>query len=77
MTIPNPLLIQQTKHANLQSNDQHNRKINERQTTYDIVNFYLFFQLFVQSFQQVHESLTLNLKDLVLLLAQWIMYANE
>lgn len=51
--------------------------MNEGQTTYDIVNFYLFFQLFDQSFQQVHKSLTLNPKDLVLLLAQWIKYADE
>lgn len=51
------LLIQQTKCADQQSDDQHDRKINEGQTMYDIVNFHLFFQLFVQSFQQVHKKL--------------------
>lgn len=50
------LLIQQTKCTDQQSNDQHNRKINEKQTTYDIVNYSLFFQLFLQSFQQVHKT---------------------
>lgn len=50
------LLTQQTKRADQQSDDQHNRKINEGQTMYDTVNFYLFFQLFVQSFQQVHKK---------------------
>lgn len=50
-------LIQQTKCADQQSDDRHDRKINEGQTMYDIINFYLFFQLFVQSFQQVHKKL--------------------
>ena len=56
LTIPKPLLVQQTKRADQQSHDQHNRKINKGQTMYDTVNFYLFFQLFVQSFQQVHKK---------------------
>lgn len=49
------LLNQQTKHADQQSDDRHDRKINEGQTTRNIVNFYLFFQLLVQSFQQIHK----------------------
>lgn len=44
------------KHADQQSDDRHNRKINAGQTMYDIVNFYLLFQLFVQSFQQVDKK---------------------
>lgn len=48
--------IQQMKSANQQSSGQDNGKINEGQTMYGIVNFYLFFQLFVRSFQQVHKK---------------------
>lgn len=65
------LLNQHTKHADQQSNDQRDRKINEGQTTHNIVNFYLFFQLLVQSFQQVHKIIW-NPEVLVLPLAQWM-----
>lgn len=44
------------KSANQQSSGQHNGKINEGQTMYGIVTLYLFFQLFVQSFQKVHKK---------------------
>lgn len=54
--------IQQMESANQQSSGQDNGKINEGQTMYGIVNFHLFFQLFVWSFQQVDRSLTLNPK---------------
>jgi len=49
------LLILQSKHGDEQSNNQHSRMISEGQTTQNTVNFYLFFQLLVQSFQQVHK----------------------
>lgn len=44
------------KSASQQSSVQHNGKINESQTMYAIVTFYLFFQLFVHYFQQVHKK---------------------
>jgi len=50
-TILKTFPIQQTQRADQQSDDQPNRKIKEDQTMYNIVNFYLFFQLFIQSFQ--------------------------
>lgn len=63
------LLIQQMKRADRQSDDQHNRKLGEGQTTYDIVNLWFFSQLFFRSFRQAHKKPALNPKDLVLLLA--------
>lgn len=59
-TILKTLLIWQVKRGDQQSNDQHNRKLNEGRTMYNIVNFYLYFQLFLQSFQQVHRKSNLE-----------------